>query len=104
MSFKPKNKRIALPHHVSESLNDMMSYYSKVPGFQICVLQMKWAEIVGEDIAELIQPSKWFKGILMVKSTSSSAKFALSYQLPLVIDKINTHFGKHAVESIRYER
>lgn len=104
MTFKKKDKRIALPHHVSESLNDMMAQYSKTPGFQICVLQMKWAEIVGEDIARVIQPTKWFKGILMVKSSSSSAKFTLSYQLPHVIDKINTHFGKHAVQSIRYEK
>ena len=104
MTFKPKGKRIALPHHVSESLNDMMTYYSKTPGFQICILQMKWIEIVGKDIAELIQPTKWFKGILMVQSTSSSAKFTLSYQMPHVIDKINTHFGKNAVQSIRYER
>lgn len=104
MTFKPKGKRIALPHHVSESLNDMMAHYNKVPGFQICVLQMKWVEIVGEEIAGLIQPTKWFKGILMVKSASSSAKFTLSYQMPHVIDKINTHFGKNAVQSIRYER
>ncbi len=104
MMFKPKGKRVALPHHVSESLNDMMAQYSKAPGFQIFTLQMKWAEIVGEDIAGLIHPTKWFKGVLMVKSASSSAKFALSYQLPLVIDRINTHFGRNAVESIRYER
>ena len=102
--IKPKNKRIALPHHVSESLNNMMAYYSKAPGFQLAMLQMKWVEIVGEDIAGSIQPTKWFKGIVMVKSTSSSAKFTLSYQMPHVIDKINTHFGKNAVDSIRYER
>jgi hypothetical protein len=103
-TFKKKDKRIALPHHVSESLNDMMAHYNKIPGFQICLLQMKWAEIVGADIAGLIEPTKWFKGILMVKSVSSSAKFTLSYQLPHVIDKINTHFGKNAVHTIRYER
>jgi hypothetical protein len=102
--MKPKSKRIALPHHVSESLNDMMAHYSKASGFQMCILQMKWAEIVGEDIAGLIEPTKWFKGILMVKSASSSAKFTLSYQMPNIIDKINTHFGKNAVNSIRYER
>lgn len=103
MTFKPRERRKALPHHVSESLNDMMAFYRKAPSFQLCVLQMKWGEIVGEDIAALIQPTKWFKGALLVKTTSSSAKFALSYKLPHVIDQINTHFGKNAVQTIRYE-
>jgi len=81
-----------------------MAYYSKTPGFQLYLLQMKWSEIVGQEIAELIQPTKWFKGVLVVKSISASAKFALSYQLPHVIDKINTHLGNDTVHSIRYER
>ncbi len=102
--MKFRSKRIGLPHHVSESLNDVMGQYQKIPGFQICVLQMKWEEIVGPDIAELIKPTKWFKGVLMVSTTSASAKFTLSYKLPVVIDQINKHFGKTAVEKIRYER
>ncbi len=76
-------------------------------GFAHASVITDWAQIIGEDLSKLARPDRLTfpkgqrrDGTLHIRTTSAMA-LQLQHLTPLLIDRVNTHFGYAAVARIK---
>lgn len=62
----------------------------------------RWAEIVGENIADASEPIRVSDGVLLVKVRSSSWRNELVYMKDEILDKIEKMVAKGVIRDIKY--
>ena len=61
-----------------------------------------WGEIVGQTVSSVTRVKKVDKGVLTVKTESSTWRNELHMQKKEIIDKINNKIGSKAIREIRF--
>ena len=61
-----------------------------------------WGEIVGQTVSSVTRVKKVDKGVLTVKTESSTWRQELHMQKKEIIDKINNKIGSKAIKEIRF--
>lgn len=74
-------------------------------GFADPTLVLRWAEIVGADIARIARPIRLSQGtnggILTIKSEPAASTF-LQHESRMLCERINTYLGHRAVAKLRF--
>jgi len=86
----------------------------KGDGYYIASLILDWPKIVGDQLSTIAKPEKivfpkrrysdeMSPGILHLKVVHSAYAFELSYQQELLIERVNSFFGKKLVEKLVFK-
>ncbi|MFC1516992.1 DUF721 domain-containing protein [Candidatus Margulisiibacteriota bacterium] len=70
-------------------------------GKTLAQLDLSWGSIVGEDLAQQVQPEKLYKKTLWISTASPAWAQQLHFYQEQIIEKINEHFSRRLVEKIR---
>lgn len=90
------------PKHISGALNAMvrdLGFDKKLD--QVRAVDM-WAEIVGENIAQVARAERVSDGILYVKVKSMTWRTELLFQKRKILEKIEERIGRKVIHDIRF--
>ena len=99
----------SLDHHFRHITRSVFEHY----GFAHGELVAQWAAIVGDDTAKICSPVRmaWpngrdkrdrhTEGATLTVHADQGAALALSYQATVIVDRINSFFGYHAVAKLK---
>ena len=99
----------SLDHHFRQITRSVFEHY----GFAHGELVAQWAAIVGDDTAQTCSPVRmaWpngrdkrdrhTEGATLTVRAEPGAALALSYQTTVIVDRINSYFGYHAVANLK---
>ena len=63
-----------------------------------------WVEIVGEEIAEHVQPLDIVDGVLLIDADHGTWRQEVTLLAPEIINQLNDLFGRETVREIRWRR
>lgn len=96
------------PNHFSKALDKITQPVFKKKGLTYSRIVTDWEKIIGTYYAQYSTPRKIIysqsdtkTGVLYVNVENSSIGLELSYQTPVILEKISTYFGYKAVDSIK---
>ena len=102
-----KNKGYKGPKALRNCMTPILEPICKRQGFVNASVILDWSKIVGNDFANLcgamkvVFPfGKTSEGCLHVQTTSSMAS-VLTYQEPLILQKVNQYYGYQAITKLR---
>ncbi len=90
------------PQHIGGALNAMfrdLGFDKKLD--QVRAVEM-WAEIVGENIAQVARAERVSDGILYVKVKSMTWRTELLFQKRKILEKIEERIGRKVINDIRF--
>lgn len=108
MKFIPesKNKNYKGAKILRNCITPLIEPICKKQGFVNASLILDWSKIVGNDFANLCQAvkvvfpfGKTTEGCLHLQTTSSMAS-VLTYQEPLILQKVNQYYGYQAITKL----
>ncbi|MBY0281645.1 MAG: DUF721 domain-containing protein [Alphaproteobacteria bacterium] len=103
----PKNKGYKGAKALRNCITPILEPICKKQGFVNASVILDWSKIVGGDFANLCQAvkvvfpfGKTVEGCLHVQATSSMAS-VITYQEPLILQKVNQYYGYQAITKLR---
>ena len=89
-----------------QALKNSISAFLKSLGIERKVKEaeiiVRWAELVGENVASATSPEKVQDGVLLVRVKNSSWRHELIYLKEHIYSKIETEIGRGIIKDIRY--
>lgn len=87
-------------------LKGLIGEWSEQPkvrgGLREAMIAVRWAEIVGEDLARQAEPGRLDRGTLFVAVPDSAWRHQLLYMRRQLIGRINAAVGEGTVKTIRF--
>ena len=90
-------------HHISDLLSKLYQQNNLSSVVDVYQVRSAYNEVVGELIAKLTQSLRFESGILYVRLLSAALRHEMTLRKQNLIDRINQHLGRPAVEEIVYQ-
>ncbi len=90
-------------HHISDLLSQLYQQNNLSSVVDVYQVRSAYNEVVGELIAKLTQSLRFESGILYVRLLSAALRHEMTLRKQNLIDRINQHLGRPAVEEIVFQ-
>ncbi|MBQ7710811.1 MAG: DUF721 domain-containing protein [Bacteroidales bacterium] len=90
-------------HHISDLLSKLYQQNNLSSVVDVYQVRSAYNEVVGELIAKLTQSLRFESGILYVRLLSAALRHEMTLRKQNLIDRINQHLGRPAVEEIVFQ-
>lgn len=90
-------------HHISDLLSKLFQQNNLSSVVDVYQVRSAYNEVVGELIAKLTQSLRFESGILYVRLLSAALRHEMTLRKQNLIDRINQHLGRPAVEEIVFQ-
>lgn len=94
------------PYPIARALPTVTSRALRRHGFQAGELALRWAEIVGRQVARMAAPERLGRsrgkqgGVLMLRVRPANA-LEIQHLAPLIVERINGYYGRPVVSALR---
>ena len=106
--FRPRRRRFGGPRLLSSMVERMTKPIFGKRGFAHATVVNQWPDIVGAEMAALSAPEKIVfskdgasGGILHLRTVTGGLATEIQHLEPLILERINQHFGYNAVIGLR---
>ncbi len=90
-------------HHISDLLSKLYQQNNLSSVVDVYQVRSAYNEVVGDLIAKLTQSLRFESGILYVRLLSAALRHEMTLRKQNLIDRINQHLGRLAVEEIVFQ-